>query len=143
MLLFYIVITVGYDQIGPIIATSQLPNSQNHQHARKNVMITANEYSFPPIQTPLSVGEKITLTLSSEGELEHHFEIVGLEVDMNERHSGLHDDIELPNTVHLHSSPGEKAELSFTPLNPGSYRYTCCVPGHGDLGMTGVVEVEL
>lgn len=143
LLLFYIVIIVGYDQLGPIITTSQLSNSQNHQHTRNNVMITADEYSFSPIQTPLSVGEKITLTLNNQGKLEHHFEIVGLEVDMNEKHSGLHDDIELSNTVHLHSKPGEKAELSFTPLNPGSYRYSCSVPGHEDLGMTGVVEVGL
>ncbi|WP_373892942.1 plastocyanin/azurin family copper-binding protein [Virgibacillus natechei] len=135
---FALFITV-YNQIGPLTSTSPFQNNNDNMNT-KNLVIQADEFSFSPNQVDLSAGETIKITLDNIGEVEHDLEVIGMEAEVEEM-SSSHDHHQEDSQIHIHSNSGEKQEISFTPLNPGRYRYICTIPGHAESGMTGMIEI--
>lgn len=141
MIVLFIIITVGYNQVGPLIPSSNSPNnSSHHSMDANNLVIQADEYSFSPSHTEIKAGDMVTITLDNIGEVEHDIEIIGMEAKIEEQ-SSSHDHGQENNQLHVHSFPGEKQDISFTTSTPGTYRYVCTIPGHEELGMTGVIEI--
>ncbi|WP_010650459.1 cupredoxin domain-containing protein [Oceanobacillus massiliensis] len=142
MIILFVLFIVGYNQLGSLIPSSHsLKNSNNnHSMSANNLVIQADEYSFSPSHTKIMAGERVTITLDNIGEVEHDLEIKGMITEMME--SGTSHIHQKDNTiVHVHSMAGEKQEISFTPLTPGKYRFTCTIPGHVESGMFGIIEV--
>jgi len=143
MIVIFVLISLGYNQVGPLIPASDSPdNNNNHHHSIdvKNVVILADDYSFSPSHTEIKAGEMVKITLNNIGKVEHDIEIIGLEAEI-EVQSSSHNHGQMNNQLHLHSLPGEKQNISFTAYTPGTYRYICTLPGHEELGMTGVIEI--
>lgn len=143
MIVIFVLVSVGYNQVGPLIPASESPdNSNNHHHSMetKNVVILAYEYSFSPSHTEIKAGEMVKITLDNLGKVEHDIAIIGMEAEIEEQ-SSSHDYGQTNSQLHLHSFPGEKQDISFTAYTPGTYRYVCTIPGHEELGMTGVIEI--
>ena len=141
LVILYILLIISYNQLDPLIDISQ-PDSNSHQHNMNtdNIVIQANDYSFSPSQVEVKAGDLVTITLDNIGKAEHDIEIIGMEAVIEEQ-SSLHDHAQNNNQIHVHSYPGEKQHISFTPITPGTYRYVCTIPGHIEAGMTGVFEV--
>lgn len=143
MIVIFVLISLGHNQVGPLIPASDSPdNNNNHHHSMdaKNVVILADDYSFSPSHTEIKAGEMVKITLDNIGKVEHDIEIIGLEAEIEEQ-SSSHDHGQTNNQLHLHSFPGEKQNISFTAYTPGTYRYICTLPGHEELGMTGLIEI--
>jgi len=142
MIVLFFLFTVGYNQVGPLIIPSHLSNNGNHHDSMgvNSMVIQADEYSFTPSHTEIKAGEMVTITLDNIGEVEHDIEIIGMGAEIKEQ-SLSHDHGQDNNQLHLHSFPGERQEITFTALTTGTYRYVCTIPGHEELGMTGVIEI--
>ncbi|WP_188453353.1 cupredoxin domain-containing protein [Virgibacillus oceani] len=143
ILCIFALFSIGYNQLGPLVSASNMSNDTNHQHNGMNptnLVIKADEFSFTPNRIEVAAGESLTVVLDNIGEVEHDLEIIGIKVE-NVKSSSLHDHQGNHNQIHVHSKPGKKQEITFTPTTPGTYRYTCTIPGHAESGMTGMIEV--
>ncbi|ASK61304.1 hypothetical protein CFK37_03480 [Virgibacillus phasianinus] len=143
----FVVFIIGYNQLDPLLTSSKSPNQMNHSPSNmnmvmnnNNLVVQADEFSFTPSKMEIPVGESVTMVLVNNGEIEHDLEIVGMETGTVESLSRHHHQQE-ENQIHVHSIPGEKQEVSFTPLEPGVYKYTCTIPGHAESGMTGTIKI--
>src|SRR5215471_907015 len=84
--------------------------------------ITASEFKFSPTAFQVPVGQKIQLTLTNTGQVEH--------------------DVTIPAaSFSLQAKPGESASGTFNIDTPGVFDFICSIPGHKDAGMKGTVSV--
>jgi cytochrome c oxidase subunit II len=94
----------------------------NGHQAVREIHITAKKFDFTPDTITLKKGEPVVLLLSSQ-DRRHGF---------NLRAFGVRADV----------SPGETAQIRFTPNKTGKFTFTCdvfCGEGHED--MTGTIVV--
>ncbi|GLO65088.1 cupredoxin domain-containing protein [Oceanobacillus kimchii] len=139
MIFAFTLFIIMYNQMGPLTSTSSFQNNNDNLNTN-NLVIQADEFSFSPNQVDLIAGEKVKITLDNIGEVEHDLEVIGMEAEFEEM-SSSHAHHQGDGKIHIHSNPGEKQEISFTPLKPGKYRYICTIPGHVESGMTGMIEI--
>lgn len=160
MLLILGIFFFGYNQLGSTILISDNRDQKENQHEghqmdrsqdmqMKNdtgqdngneITILAKEFLYSPNQVRLRQGERVTLILQNQGEMEHDLEIVGLDAEMTaptESHTSYHQVNR--NTVHIHADPGKQQSISFIPQRPGLYKMLCNIPGHS--GMQGWIKV--
>ena len=145
----FVVFIIGYNQLDPLISSSASLTQVNHSPSNMNrlmstddLVVQADEFSFSPSKMEIPVGESVTIVLANTGEIEHDLEIVGMEAETVES-SNSPNHQQGKNQVHVHSMPGEKKEVTFTPLKPGIYQYTCTIPGHTESGMIGTIKITL
>lgn len=93
------------------------------ENGMAEIVVVSTEFAFDPSTLTVTEGEVVNIRLENEGTLEHSIEIVRY---------GLH----------LHTSAGGTATGSFTPPEPGTYKFICMVAGHEELGMVGEIVVE-
>ncbi|MBI1800925.1 MAG: cupredoxin domain-containing protein [Chloroflexi bacterium] len=91
--------------------------------------VTATDFKFEPADLTLKAGQKIKLTMTNKGAIDHTWLLKDA--------SGK----ELSQTLTVKN--GETKSLEFAaPATPGTYTLLCDVPGHKELGMVGKVIVQ-
>jgi plastocyanin len=144
-LLLFGVIFFGYQQLGPTISATQ-PGNQGQDHSQHNMdtkklVIQSDEFAFSPNQLTVKLGEKVTLVLDNVDNIEHDLEIIGLEAK-NVESENEHNHNLAENKIHIHAQPRTKQMISFIPMQSGTYRYICTLPGHKESGMMGSIHVS-
>jgi plastocyanin/transposase-like protein len=76
---------------------------------------------FDPATLTAKAGQRIQMTLDNSGQLAHDF--------------AMTEGVAEPVTIT--AQPGQKATVTFTIDNPGTYTYVCSQPGHEQAGMKG------
>ena len=95
-------------------------NSQRFPNAR-TVDVTARSFSFSPKRITGAAGEAVNIRLESVDAL-HDFTVSGEE-------------------VHVVAKAGKAAVGGMKIAEPGSYSFSCTVPGHRAAGMQGTIVV--
>lgn len=98
---------------------------------------------FEPSSIEIHRNETIRFVVSNAGDLTHEFVLDNHDGVMEykalmERFSEMeHDD---SNSVRLES--GQASDLFWHFTNPGSFEFSCLIPGHYDAGMKGDIAVS-
>ena len=98
---------------------------------------------FEPARIEVKRGEQIRFRLRNDGEADHEFVLATLEenlkhaVEMRKNPDMEHDD---PNARRLASKKSGEIVWKFT--KAGAFDYSCLIPGHRELGMTGTIVVK-
>ncbi|WP_408011492.1 cupredoxin domain-containing protein [Pseudalkalibacillus sp. A8] len=130
--------TESFFSAGPELNNQGQHHDDNETKHSKTILIKANEYNFSPVDIKIEKGQSISILFENIGEVEHDFEIVGLEADTSPYG---HHHSQQANPVHVHAKPGEEKNFLFTPLESGTFRFICTIPGHEESGMSGTIEV--
>lgn len=132
-----------FNQTGPVFIEtgSAEHNHSENEESNNSLKINANEYNFLPNNVNVKVGETVTLSIENTGKIEHDLEIIGFTPSNVQQNSNHHHE-NTANTIHLHAAPGEEQSISFTPTEPGVYKFVCTIPGHKESGMIGTMEVS-
>ncbi|UOR12047.1 plastocyanin/azurin family copper-binding protein [Halobacillus amylolyticus] len=136
-------IFVVFNQLGPIFPQTISGQQEHLEHnaRNKNLLIKADEFTFSPNKTNIKVGEKVTLLLDNNCEIEHDLEIKDLAIEGSEENN-THDHGQGSDEIHVHAAPGEEKSVSFIPVESGTYRFVCTLPGHKESGMFGTIKVS-
>lgn len=95
-------------------------NSERFPGAR-TIDVTARSFAFAPKRIAVEAGEKVNIRLTSEGTL-HDFTVAGQD-------------------VHVVAKAGSTAVGGMRIAKPGTYSFSCTVPGHRAAGMQGTIVV--
>lgn len=98
---------------------------------------------FIPNRIEIKKGEQVKFILRNNGELDH--EIILATLEMNLEHAKEmaknpdmeHDD---PNAKRL--APKKAGEIVWKFTKAGEFDFSCLIPGHRELGMTGTIVVK-
>ncbi len=112
-------------------------------------VVEGERWVFSPSYLEIPVGQRVRLVLVNDGRAEHDVEIHGLPVEQleavgTEQHERLAEGGEEHHeggVVAAHALPGTTVAVLFTPTQPGSYGFTCTLPGHKQAGMVGQLVV--
>lgn len=129
-------------------STSESQNKHEH-HGNLNdretqkilVNVHPSSFSYSPSKIIVKKNNPVTLTLVNHDSLEHDLEIkdINVQIDSKDQHSRhSQGDVDF----HLHVKGKNQAELTFTPLEVGIYKFYCTIPGHTENGMIGELEVK-
>lgn len=92
--------------------------------AATTTSVVLRDFAFKPRTLELPAGKPIVLELRNAGTVEHDLDLPAL---------GLHG----------HLTPGQTLLQKIGPLPVGkTYQFECTLPGHKQLGMTGLVVVK-
>ncbi len=132
-----------FNQLGPIFPQTMTAQKGHSEHNAEgnNLRIKAEEFTFSPNKTKIQVGERVILSLENNGEIQHDLEIINLTVEEAEENK-THDHGEGNDNIHVHAAPGEEKSVSFVPVESGTYRFVCTLPGHKESGMFGTIKVS-
>lgn len=108
----------------PTVGATATPGSEASVGAGATVHVIAKDFAFA-LDTARAPGGMVAFTIRNDGPSQHDFQITGKGVDKKTALIG----------------PGMTASLSLV-LSPGTYTYSCTVPGHEQLGMTGTFTVN-
>lgn len=138
-----------FDQLEPVIKESNSANNNSHQNHNpvestersnqtKEIIVKAGDFYYEPKKITISKNEEVTIKLINEGVQEHDLEVETLNaLDIGNNTSHNHSG----EKIHLHANPDEEAILTFKPLESGTYKFYCTLPGHKESGMMGSLEV--
>ncbi|QOR64590.1 cupredoxin domain-containing protein [Cytobacillus suaedae] len=135
-----------FSKLGSSNSESQSKH-ENHgkskEHNFQNIKINVHplSFSYSPSKIIVKKDNPVTLTLINHDSLEHDLEIknINVQIDSKDQHSNhSHGDVDF----HLHVKGENQAELTFTPLEKGVYKFYCTIPGHTENGMIGELEVK-
>lgn len=145
----------GYNQLG--VTVSKAEQQMDHDNSMdmnsmNQIMVQADEFAFSPGEVTIAAGEMVTLTLKNTGNQEHDLSIAGLNADVVESSGTMRNDAHgeqshgnsgqsMEGELHLHTKPGEVQTITFIPLQPGTYKMVCTLPGHKEAGMVGIIKV--
>jgi len=99
--------------------------------------------TFTPNHISVHKGEQIRFQLRNNGEQDHEFVIGTVEGNLKhmkamEKNPDMeHDD---PNAIRL--KPKATGEILWRFTKPGTFDFSCLIPGHRQSGMTGTITVE-
>ena len=93
--------------------------------APATVAVTLTDFAIDPSMPEVAPGAPLTFDVSNEGQAPHTFGVV------------VGDETIETATI----DPGSSASLDVPALEAGEYEILCTVPGHADLGMTGMLHV--
>jgi uncharacterized cupredoxin-like copper-binding protein len=127
MMVMLLVVTVVGGCGAPPSSSSGGHDGEHNQPAAsggRELKFTAKEFEFSPKELRLKTGEKVNITLSNTGALEHDLKLDALK-------------------IHIHTLPGKTTKGSFTaPTQPGEYEIPCTIAGHKEQGMVLKLIVE-
>ncbi|HWO76008.1 MAG TPA: plastocyanin/azurin family copper-binding protein [Bacillus sp. (in: firmicutes)] len=114
----------------------------NTRDPAEKITITIDEQSFTynPSMLKIKDGQKVSLVLVNNDEIEHDLQIASIPIQRNSEnshHSGHNSNAD----IHLHAEANNESQLSFTPLAKGTYEFYCTLPGHKENGMVGQLIV--
>lgn len=98
---------------------------------------------FTPARIEVRRGEQIRFVLRNNGGIDHEMVVATLEEnlkhaeEMKKNPDMEHDD---PNARRL--KPGTTGEILWRFTKPGTFDFSCLIPGHREAGMHGVVVVK-
>ena len=110
------------------------------------VRIEMSEYAFTPAQVTLKAGKPVTLTVVSVGRATHMFTSTYLaSQDLEVESADI--EVDAPKGVkYVKVQPGKSAEIKFTPMQNGTFEFSCDVKSggrsHRDRGMKGQLVVN-
>ena len=105
-----------------------LAGADTNLNEEREIEVVANNINFQPAEIRVRPGQKLSVALLNQGEVEHSIEF---ELPRGE--------VKLLNPV----PPTESEIIEFyAPEEPGSYLYYCPVADHRERGMTGQLIVE-
>jgi uncharacterized cupredoxin-like copper-binding protein/predicted ester cyclase len=100
------------------------------------IEVALSEFRIEASPSTLHVGEAYTFVVTNEGSVPHEFVI--------EQAGATHEPLESGDQeAMIHAiAIGERAMLSWTFAEPGSYQLACHQPGHYEAGQVVLIEVE-
>jgi len=108
--------------------STELGDDQNQQNTTDMALtVSAAEFKFQPNQIEVHPGQKVTVTFTNYGQLNHNLTIPSLDV----------------GTPMI--EPGARTEFTFTaPSDESAYpiEFECTIPGHREAGMVGEVVLK-
>ena len=110
------------------------------------VRIEMSEYAFTPAQVTLKAGKPVTLTVVNVGRATHMFTSTYLaSQDLEVESADI--EVDAPKGVkYVKVQPGKSAEIKFTPMQNGTFEFSCDVKSggrsHRDRGMKGQLVVN-
>ncbi len=122
-----IVISIVVLAIGIWLAAGGLSGSASS--LPDSATIVLEDYRFNPNRLDAKVGQSLTVILTNAGTVRH---------DLN------FPSIHMPGLEGVESmlEPGETRTIVLSFDQPGSHVFSCSLPGHASLGMTGAVFVQ-
>jgi len=98
---------------------------------------------FQPDRLTVRVGEQVRFLVRNNGKIEHEFVVATLEdnlrhLKMMEANPGMRH--EEANARRL--DPKQAAEILWRFTKPGTFDFSCLIPGHREAGMFGTILVE-
>lgn len=113
---------------------------KNHSQLEWTIKVLPSQFSYTPSKVTVKKGEKILLILKNEDSVDHDIEIK--EFSFYENESENHQEHMKKNSdFHLHAPAKTQAELTFTPLEQGTFEFYCTIPGHKEKGMVGILTI--
>jgi uncharacterized cupredoxin-like copper-binding protein len=115
----------------------------NPKQPSRTIEVKMSEMAYAPPSIEVKRGEQIRFVIRNVGEDDHEFLLATTEEnlkhaeDMKEHPHMEHDD---PNAVRL--KPNKSAEIVWKFTKPGTFEYSCLIPGHRENGMIGQVSVK-
>jgi len=108
--------------------------------------ITAtDDFTYAPDRLTVKAGQEVTLTFNNEGPVEHSFNILKGDEELEHALEAAHEEEELHEELLLEiheTEPGASETKTFTtPTEPGDYTFFCSLPGHADEGLVGILTV--
>ena len=98
---------------------------------------------FQPDRLTVRAGEQVRFLLRNNGEIEHEFVVATLEDNLRHMKAmEANPDMrhEEPNARRL--DPKQTAEILWRFTKPGTFDFSCLIPGHREAGMFGTIVVE-
>jgi len=89
----------------------------------QKVTLRTENFKFSQSELRTKVGQPVTLTLINKDGFAHAFDVDEL-------------------NVHVPMPASQTQTVTFTPEQPGDYRFYCGSPGHPDAGMIGTLIVD-
>jgi uncharacterized cupredoxin-like copper-binding protein len=115
----------------------------NPKEPSRTIQVEMNEMAYTPSTIEVKRGEQIRFVIRNTGNEEHEFLLATTEENLKhaedmQKHPHMeHDD---PNAVRL--KPAKSTEIIWKFTRPGTFEYSCLIPGHRDGGMIGKVTVK-
>lgn len=105
----------------------------------------SDDMAFDPAVLTVKAGEEVTLTFNNTGSVEHSFNILKADAELEHLLEEAHDEEAAHEEIffEVHEvAPGESVTETFTaPAEPGDYVIACLVPGMAEAGMVGTLRV--
>jgi uncharacterized cupredoxin-like copper-binding protein len=98
---------------------------------------------FQPDRLRVRKGEQVRFLLRNNGQIEHEFVVATLEDNLHHMKAmEANPDMrhEEPNARRL--DPKQTGEILWRFTKPGTFDFSCLIPGHRQAGMTGTIVVE-
>lgn len=123
--------------------------------ASRTIEIEASEIQFNLEAIEIKVGETVRFVVSNKGEQAHELTIgdepyqqVAREMMTHMAEMGM--DLASPEHAAMHAPAGntvivpvgETREIVWTFTKPGTFEFSCNMPGHSEVGMKGVIKVS-
>jgi uncharacterized cupredoxin-like copper-binding protein len=109
----------------------------------RTVEVDMSEMKYAPTSIEVKRGEQIRFVIRNVGEDDHEFLLATTEENLKhaeDMQKHPHMDHEEPNAVRL--TPKKSAEIVWKFTKPGTFEYSCLIPGHRENGMIGKVTVK-
>jgi uncharacterized cupredoxin-like copper-binding protein len=109
----------------------------------RTVQVEMSEMAYAPLRIEVKRGEQIRFAIRNVGKEEHEFLLATTAENlkhaeaMKDNPHMAHDE---PNGVRL--APEKSAEIVWKFTRPGTFEYSCLIPGHRDGGMIGQIVVK-
>lgn len=124
-------------------ATYSAGEPGNPGKSSRTIEVNMSEMAYSPAQIEVKRGEQIRFVIRNAGQDDHEFLLATAEEnlkhaeDMKQHPHMQHDD---PNAVRL--TPNKSAEIVWKFTKPGTFEYSCLIPGHRENGMIGRITVK-
>ena len=107
-------------------ASSEVDQSSATPDAQRVNVRVGNSMSFARPSIVVNAGVPVDLTLTNEGTIPHTFTIL----------QGV------SRPINVEAGGGQTSRARFTLNQPGSYSFTCAIPGHAAAGMKGTITAR-
>jgi uncharacterized cupredoxin-like copper-binding protein len=114
--------------------------SINEAAHRITVNVHPKTFSYSPSKVIVKKNNPVTISLVNYDSLDHDIEIKNISIQKDSEDNPSHHP-HAQGDFHLHALANNQAELSFTPLKEGIYKFYCSIPGHTENGMIGEMVV--
>lgn len=95
----------------------------NQGEGRRVIEMDSGEFFFAPDRIEVEQGVPVTIVLKNSGSVEHNITIEEFGVDRT-------------------YGPGQTIEVTFTPVQAGTFQFACLIAGHSESGMVGTLVVR-